>query len=38
MMAAHHGRTRCVALLIDRGGDALDLNAKDKRDGWTALH
>ena len=36
MEAARLGYTRCVALLIDRGGDALDLNAKEE-DGWTSL-
>ena len=35
--AAFHGSTRCVALLIERGSDALELDAMDI-DGWTALN
>ena len=37
MMAATFNSTRCVALLIDRGGAALDLNAKSIL-GCTALY
>lgn len=36
ILAACYGRRRCVALIIARGGDALDLNAR-QTDGSTAL-
>jgi ankyrin repeat protein len=37
LYAAAYTRPGSVALLIDRGGDALDLDAKDNY-GWTALY
>lgn len=37
MQAAASGATDCVALLIARGGNAIDVDAVDA-DGLTALH
>ncbi len=38
MLAAEQGAARCVAVLVDRGGDALELDAVENEHGWTALH
>ncbi len=38
MDAAGDGGAGCVAVLVDRGGHALELDAVEKRDGGTALH
>jgi ankyrin repeat protein len=35
MVAAHHGKTDCVKVLIATGAD---VNAKDSEDGWMALN
>ena len=36
--AVVNGAAECVMLLLSRGGNALDLDAKQPAGGWTALH